>query len=194
MPAKDDSSDKEKCLDLFLKIGLDERTARNTVANNKVTANLTSVINEVYITIHIIMILNSTIPFAISLSNFGRLSFPSFVILVAFVLCFLGCCYWWMQSNGWKSSLYGNICHCMFLNLCYTRNSRRFYVLYAAMLSEICEFTIKRDCTFYCDFLWRAVDMVVSVDLCGRLRRSTLQMPCRIVQHYYNTLFLQRCA
>ncbi|KAG2401209.1 Glutamine--tRNA ligase [Vigna angularis] len=50
MPAKDDSSDKEKCLDLFLKIGLDERTARNTVANNKVTANLTSVINEAGVT------------------------------------------------------------------------------------------------------------------------------------------------
>lgn len=46
-PAKDDSSEKEKCLDLFLKIGLDERTARNTIANNKVTANLTSVIHEV---------------------------------------------------------------------------------------------------------------------------------------------------
>ncbi|KAL5194765.1 Glutamine--tRNA ligase [Glycine soja] len=46
MPAKDDGSDKEKCLDLFLKIGLDERTAKNTVANNKVTANLTSVIDE----------------------------------------------------------------------------------------------------------------------------------------------------
>ena len=46
MPAKDDGSDKEKCLDLFLKIGLDERTAKNTVANNKVTANLTAVIYE----------------------------------------------------------------------------------------------------------------------------------------------------
>ncbi|KAK4753818.1 hypothetical protein SAY87_001922 [Trapa incisa] len=33
-------------LELFLKIGLDERTAKNTVANNKVTANLTAVINE----------------------------------------------------------------------------------------------------------------------------------------------------
>lgn len=37
----------EKPLDLFLKIGLDERTAKNTVANNKVTANLTAVIHEV---------------------------------------------------------------------------------------------------------------------------------------------------
>ncbi|KAK9091324.1 hypothetical protein Sjap_024501 [Stephania japonica] len=36
----------QKALDLFLKIGLDERTAKNTVANNKVTANLTSVIHE----------------------------------------------------------------------------------------------------------------------------------------------------
>lgn len=34
-------------LDLFLKIGLDERTARNTIANNKVTSNLTAVIQEV---------------------------------------------------------------------------------------------------------------------------------------------------
>ncbi|OWM68001.1 hypothetical protein CDL15_Pgr017569 [Punica granatum] len=33
-------------LELFLKIGLDERTAKNTIANNKVTANLTAVIHE----------------------------------------------------------------------------------------------------------------------------------------------------
>ncbi|XP_027366589.1 glutamine--tRNA ligase isoform X1 [Abrus precatorius] len=50
MTAKDDGSDKEKYVDLFLKIGLDERTARNTVANNKVTSNLTSVINEAGVT------------------------------------------------------------------------------------------------------------------------------------------------
>ncbi|KAE8728863.1 hypothetical protein F3Y22_tig00004046pilonHSYRG00013 [Hibiscus syriacus] len=31
-----------KIMDLFLKIDLDERTARNTIANNKVTSNLTS--------------------------------------------------------------------------------------------------------------------------------------------------------
>ncbi|KAJ9163333.1 hypothetical protein P3X46_023011 [Hevea brasiliensis] len=37
-------------LELFLKIGLDERTARNTIANNKVTNNLTSVINEAGVT------------------------------------------------------------------------------------------------------------------------------------------------
>ncbi|KAK4399962.1 Glutamine--tRNA ligase [Sesamum angolense] len=36
----------DKPLDLFLKIGLDERTAENTVANGKVTANLTAVIHE----------------------------------------------------------------------------------------------------------------------------------------------------
>ncbi|KAL8470684.1 hypothetical protein ACS0TY_033305 [Phlomoides rotata] len=40
----------EKALDLFLKIGLDERTAKNTVANNKVTANLTAVIHEAAVT------------------------------------------------------------------------------------------------------------------------------------------------
>ncbi|KAL6529220.1 Glutamine--tRNA ligase, cytoplasmic [Orobanche gracilis] len=40
-------SDGDKPLDLFLRIGLDERTAKNTVANNKVTANLTAVIHEV---------------------------------------------------------------------------------------------------------------------------------------------------
>ncbi|KAG6764207.1 hypothetical protein POTOM_031666 [Populus tomentosa] len=34
-------------LELFLKIGLDERTARNTIANNKVTNNLTAVIHEI---------------------------------------------------------------------------------------------------------------------------------------------------
>uniref|UniRef100_M1B5V7 glutamine--tRNA ligase n=1 Tax=Solanum tuberosum TaxID=4113 RepID=M1B5V7_SOLTU len=33
-------------LDLFLKIGLDEKTAKNTLANNKVTTNLTAVIHE----------------------------------------------------------------------------------------------------------------------------------------------------
>ena len=47
MPAKDSSFDKEKSLELFLSIGLDERTARNTIANNKVTANLVAVVNEV---------------------------------------------------------------------------------------------------------------------------------------------------
>ncbi|KAG6715074.1 hypothetical protein I3842_05G231900 [Carya illinoinensis] len=50
MPVKDESPDKEKYLDLFLKIGLDERTARNTVANSKVTANLVSVIHEAAVT------------------------------------------------------------------------------------------------------------------------------------------------
>lgn len=49
MPAKDDNSDKEKNLELFLSIGLDERTAKNTVANSKVTANLIAVIHEVRI-------------------------------------------------------------------------------------------------------------------------------------------------
>ncbi|TXG61176.1 hypothetical protein EZV62_012539 [Acer yangbiense] len=45
---KDEKS--EKCLELFLKIGLDERTAKNTVANNKVTTNLTAVIHEAVVT------------------------------------------------------------------------------------------------------------------------------------------------
>ncbi|XP_057765783.1 glutamine--tRNA ligase [Salvia miltiorrhiza] len=40
----------DEALDLFLKIGLDERTAKNTVANNKVTANLTAVIHEAAVT------------------------------------------------------------------------------------------------------------------------------------------------
>ncbi|MBA0692726.1 hypothetical protein Goari_010263 [Gossypium aridum] len=44
MVVKGEESDK--ILELFLKIGLDERTARNTIANNKVTANLTAVIHE----------------------------------------------------------------------------------------------------------------------------------------------------
>lgn len=48
MVVKNESgSGGEKPLDLFLKIGLDERTAKNTIANNKVTANLTTVIHEV---------------------------------------------------------------------------------------------------------------------------------------------------
>ncbi|KHG03894.1 Glutamine--tRNA ligase [Gossypium arboreum] len=44
MVVKGEESDK--ILELFLKIGLDERTARNTIANNKVTANLTAVVHE----------------------------------------------------------------------------------------------------------------------------------------------------
>ncbi|XP_057477930.1 glutamine--tRNA ligase [Actinidia eriantha] len=47
---KDENSSGEKPLDLFLKIGLDERTAKNTIANNKVTANLTAVIQEASVT------------------------------------------------------------------------------------------------------------------------------------------------
>ncbi|KAK4484231.1 hypothetical protein RD792_011455 [Penstemon davidsonii] len=45
-----ESGSGEKPLDLFLRIGLDERTAKNTVANNKVTANLTAVIHEADVT------------------------------------------------------------------------------------------------------------------------------------------------
>ncbi|KAJ4964043.1 hypothetical protein NE237_023982 [Protea cynaroides] len=41
---KDENS--ERSLELFLKIGLDEKTAWNTIANNKVTANLNAVIQE----------------------------------------------------------------------------------------------------------------------------------------------------
>ncbi|KDP42069.1 hypothetical protein JCGZ_01857 [Jatropha curcas] len=37
-------------LELFLKIGLDERTAKNTIANNKVTNSLTTVIHEAGVT------------------------------------------------------------------------------------------------------------------------------------------------
>ncbi|CAI0454611.1 unnamed protein product [Linum tenue] len=44
MGGKNESS--SGTLELFLKIGLDERTAKNTVANNKVTNNLTAVIHE----------------------------------------------------------------------------------------------------------------------------------------------------
>ncbi|KAJ0725690.1 putative glutamine--tRNA ligase [Helianthus annuus] len=39
-----------EALDLFLKIGLDKRTAENTIANNKVTSNLLAVINEAAVT------------------------------------------------------------------------------------------------------------------------------------------------
>ncbi|XP_048136448.1 glutamine--tRNA ligase, cytoplasmic isoform X2 [Rhodamnia argentea] len=46
---KEDES-RDRALELFLKIGLDERTAKNTVANNKVTANLTAVIHEASVT------------------------------------------------------------------------------------------------------------------------------------------------
>ncbi|PON52798.1 Glutamine-tRNA synthetase [Parasponia andersonii] len=50
MPGQENSSDKEKNLELFLSIGLDERTARNTIANSKVTSNLTAVIHEADVT------------------------------------------------------------------------------------------------------------------------------------------------
>ncbi|KAI4313908.1 hypothetical protein L6164_026851 [Bauhinia variegata] len=46
MPGKDEGAGKEKYLERFLKIGLDERTAKNTIANNKVTANLTALIDD----------------------------------------------------------------------------------------------------------------------------------------------------
>lgn len=39
--------DSEKSIKLFLSIGLDEKTASNTVNNPKVTTNLTAVIHEV---------------------------------------------------------------------------------------------------------------------------------------------------
>ncbi|KAJ4709921.1 Glutamine--tRNA ligase [Melia azedarach] len=45
-----EDENSENPLELFLKIGLDERTAKNTVANNKVTANLTAVILEAAVT------------------------------------------------------------------------------------------------------------------------------------------------
>lgn len=44
---KEDDGENQAALDLFLKIGLDERTSRNTLANAKVTASLTAVISEV---------------------------------------------------------------------------------------------------------------------------------------------------
>ncbi|CAK9149312.1 unnamed protein product [Ilex paraguariensis] len=50
MGVKDESNTEQPPLDLFLKIGLDERTAKNTIANNKVTANLTTVIHEAAVT------------------------------------------------------------------------------------------------------------------------------------------------
>ncbi|OVA09450.1 Glutamyl/glutaminyl-tRNA synthetase [Macleaya cordata] len=48
MGGKDEEN--EISLELFMKIGLDERTAKNTIANNKVTTNLTEVINEANVT------------------------------------------------------------------------------------------------------------------------------------------------
>lgn len=49
MPAKTAES-SDNAVELFIKIGLDERTARNTVANNKVTNNLLAVIHEAGVT------------------------------------------------------------------------------------------------------------------------------------------------
>lgn len=42
--------DEKSTLELFLRIGLDERTAKNTISNNKVTTNLTAVIHEAAVT------------------------------------------------------------------------------------------------------------------------------------------------
>ncbi|KAH7841686.1 hypothetical protein Vadar_033051 [Vaccinium darrowii] len=50
MGVKDENSSSGNPVELFLKIGLDERTAKNTVANNKVTANLIAVIHEAAVT------------------------------------------------------------------------------------------------------------------------------------------------
>lgn len=50
MGVKDENSSGGNPVELFLKIGLDERTAKNTVANNKVTANLIAVIQEAAVT------------------------------------------------------------------------------------------------------------------------------------------------
>ncbi|KAH9322968.1 hypothetical protein KI387_017607, partial [Taxus chinensis] len=44
MGVKDENSGE--ALEMFLKIGLDERTAQNAVVNSKVTSNLTAVIRE----------------------------------------------------------------------------------------------------------------------------------------------------
>lgn len=63
----------ETPLDLFLKIGLDERTARNTVANNKVTSNLTAVIHEVqgFSFLRLIPFSHFGFRFSASKQNFG---------------------------------------------------------------------------------------------------------------------------
>ncbi|XP_027099933.2 glutamine--tRNA ligase-like [Coffea arabica] len=42
--------DKAEMVEMFLKIGLEEKTAKNTIANNKVTANLLAVIQEAEVT------------------------------------------------------------------------------------------------------------------------------------------------
>lgn len=39
--------DKAEIVELFVKIGLEEKTAKKTVANNKVTTNLIAIIQEV---------------------------------------------------------------------------------------------------------------------------------------------------
>lgn len=74
-------------LELFLNIGLDERTARNTIANNKVTTNLTAVIHEVFC-LHFI------------------LPFSDFFI---YTLCRLNCSFLaenWMTNSGKWISLF----------------------------------------------------------------------------------------
>ncbi|KAL1198250.1 Glutamine--tRNA ligase, cytoplasmic [Cardamine amara subsp. amara] len=48
MVLKEENS--KKSIELFLSIGLDERTANNTINNNKVTSNLTAVIHEADVT------------------------------------------------------------------------------------------------------------------------------------------------
>ncbi|KAI3856380.1 hypothetical protein MKX03_034462 [Papaver bracteatum] len=46
------ANNREEIVDLFLRIGLDAKTANNTVANHKVTANLKAVIQEAAVTDH----------------------------------------------------------------------------------------------------------------------------------------------
>lgn len=69
-----EDSNSEKPLDLFLKIGLDDRTARNTMANNKVTANLTAVIHEV---LYLYYLIFSSLAF-VNLESILSISFQVF--------------------------------------------------------------------------------------------------------------------
>ena len=73
--------ESEKAVQLFLNIGLDERTAKNTVANNKVTKNLLAVIDEVG-PFHLILVIRLLLAASIRISLYAVCNFCDCVLFV----------------------------------------------------------------------------------------------------------------
>lgn len=107
----------EELLQLFLKIGLDERTAKNTIANNKVTSNLTAVINEVLYSIYLCLFV-LLFPLLISFSFRAWFQFSGYFDVALFwyrnncdelVIFISGCCYWRVWPKNREFTLYGKL-------------------------------------------------------------------------------------